>query len=210
MNKLTTLKSVSALALASGLLLCSASAERYHHGFGQTISHVERATDTLFNDYKRELQHRGLWKPRGGYSTVYSAVFRLEDYGDALRKYYEKRASLTSLARVASKIDHQIHVAENAARGCRLSRQFHGNLRHLSRVTHTLVGACRGSDRGRGYVEDHHRHYSSPAHGGFYQERRSVHPPAYHYRPQIHREYRDACRVPQPRTGRAVRRVFRF
>lgn len=172
MKKITTLTCVTTLALTGGLFLSSAAAEHRPRSLGHAVEQVERASDALFVDYKNELQHRGLWKPRGGYSTVYSATFRLEEYGDALRKYYDKRASLASLGRVAAKIEREVHHAENAARGCRLSSNFHRNLRQLSAVTHSLVGVCgssqvRGSsyDRGRSYGNE--RRYierGSPSH----------------------------------------------
>lgn len=194
MKKHIPLKSLSLVFLTGGLLLNSASADRYsrHGGIGHAISQVERASDTLFNDYKRELQHRGLWKPRGGYSTVYSAVFRMEEYGDALRKYYERRANPSSLARVAHKIEQQVHHAERSARGCRLSGQFHANLNHLSRVTHSLIGAC-GTHRSPRVIHEepvyrsprggsHSYHYSAPR--GYLRETPNCIPQERVYRPR--------------------------
>jgi hypothetical protein len=61
---------------------------------------------------------------------------------------------------VAHKIDHQVHLAEDAARHGRVSRQFHSNLARVSRATHALVGVCdpgRGSGVLRGGRDLHYR-----------------------------------------------------
>ncbi len=155
MKRLTKLPiaTATASALAGCLLLSSASADRHPAGLYPAIDQIERSTDALFLDFKDELKHRGLWKPRGIYSTIYSATFRMEEYGDSLRKYAKRGSGLSSLARVASKIDHQVHLAADAARQCRFSRQFHANLARVSRATHQLVQVCQ-PPRGSGYLRE--------------------------------------------------------
>lgn len=154
MNKRNFLKTASILALTGGLLLGTASAQR--GGVGHAIEGVERATDTLFNAYKRELIDRGLWKPRGAYSALYSAIFRMEDYGDTLKKYYGKRANYEALLRVADRIDHQVHLAEDAMRHARVSTHVRRLVANVSRATHHLTGSCGASygddRRDRGYA----------------------------------------------------------
>lgn len=147
MRKPTILKTASTLVLAGGLFLIPASADHPRDGVGRAVDQVERTTDALFNDYKRELKHRGLWKPRGPYSTLYSATFRMEDYGDSLKEYYKRGASLSSLARVAAKIDHQAHIAEDVARHLRVSGRIHAGLRQVSAASHNLTRLCQAGER---------------------------------------------------------------
>ena len=188
-------------ALTAGILLISTGATataQYRSGMAQAIDGIERSTDHLFTHYKKELQSRGLWKPRGAYSQLYSATFRMEEYGDAMKKYYGKRASLASLARIAANIERELATANHVLPYVRVSRGIHNDIASLSRAVHSINGFCVGHG-GTGYRTDQRSHSndrvyrdnrSSRSNDRVYRDNRSSRSKDRVYRDRDERSYR--------------------
>jgi|MDTC01.1.fsa_nt_gb hypothetical protein len=144
-------------ALTAGLMLIGSSvtaSAQPRSAICQAVDNIERSTDHLFTHYKKELQARGLWKPRGAYSKLYSATFRMEEYGDAMKKYHGKHASLATLSRVAANIDRQLATADHFVPHLCLSQTVHENIATVSRAVRTINGLCGGHGR-ENYHSDH-------------------------------------------------------
>lgn len=181
------IRSFTTTVLLSATMILSARADHScdnDRRLSGLLNSVERSTDALLENFKDELVHRDLWKPRGPYAELYAVIRGLENGADSLRK----ARSFGSVYRISCNLVAYADRAREYSRYARMSRGFHSDLSAAVNSVSALASYSRnaaGSDgygRGRGYGEDR---YDRRGRGGEgYGDRRG-----YSYRESSERGY---------------------